>query len=936
MIHPRPTLATINLYYFQSLLKRPITIVILATLSLFLILTHHYYSRDVNDNFSYQVDNDHNWEFDRNPRAIKYVNKHDQPQHDKRQISISGTPQEADLLLRIEDLKKIKASIRNELKSIEREKVRLLKDKANLVTKNEKLVVQISKSKQQLKQLELDISETKKRNLEEICDINRVSPVVFNPMKSVDIVQYTETPRLDHSFNATPYLTERNEFNYRYDLSLCPLTREFKFSLLETAQSDRVVDDHRLKIDPLIVKNLLTSHRQHTSNLSEACLMIILLDSTSKISLDPTKNNLVINLVDITGNNQTLDSKELEAVFASPIFDKSLFRDGLDLVLPSIWQYPTSYESVVGSIPAQSPIERKYLASYFGQGEDVKLATPITSSIPTLLPRHELDDLEETLQVVHRNSIDDLFLFLYNCGLETNPQCFEDKEKMMELSTFLVILFKSNIIDNDINNQLYLALSRGTIPVIVGKERVILPFNEVIDWRRATILIPTSRLPEIHFILRSYSPADLYQLKYNGRRIFENYLATAKQILDTTISVISLERFNYPPPPIPNIKTISYFNSDDLILDVNCTSATCIESKSDSLNTLISSEIYGPRERPFPSPSFRRNFSLSLNLGYELWNNPMYSPLQLFPSNPIDPIPPSEYKFISTEQGYRPIGDGLGGSGPEFSRSLGGDRIMEQFTIVLLTYERELILMKTLERMKGLAYLNRILVVWNGINHKPSRDIIWPDIGVPIELVRVNRNSLNNRFLPYDSIETDAILSLDDDSPLRPDEIVFAFRVWRQSRDQIVGFPGRFHAWDSNQNTWMYNSNHSCELSMVLTGGAFFHKYYSYIYTYSMPEVIRSIVDKFMNCEDIAMNFLVAHLTRKPPIKVTSRWTFHCPNCVSSLSQDDSHFRERHECLNTFASIYGYMPLLNTQHRSDSVLFKTRLPHDKQKCFKFV
>lgn len=61
---------------------------------------------------------------------------------------------------------------------------------------------------------------------------------------------------------------------------------------------------------------------------------------------------------------------------------------------------------------------------------------------------------------------------------------------------------------------------------------------------------------------------------------------------------------------------------------------------------------------------------------------------------------------------------------------------------------------------------------------------------------------------------------------------------------------------------------------MILTGAAFFHKYYSYLYTYSMPAAIRNKVDESMNCEDIAMNFLVSHLTRLPPIKVTSRWTF--------------------------------------------------------------
>ena len=39
-----------------------------------------------------------------------------------------------------------------------------------------------------------------------------------------------------------------------------------------------------------------------------------------------------------------------------------------------------------------------------------------------------------------------------------------------------------------------------------------------------------------------------------------------------------------------------------------------------------------------------------------------------------------------------------------------------------------------------------------------------------------------------------------------------------------MGFPGRFHAWDVKTNAWYYNSNYSCELSMVLTGAAFFHK----------------------------------------------------------------------------------------------------------------
>lgn len=36
-----------------------------------------------------------------------------------------------------------------------------------------------------------------------------------------------------------------------------------------------------------------------------------------------------------------------------------------------------------------------------------------------------------------------------------------------------------------------------------------------------------------------------------------------------------------------------------------------------------------------------------------------------------------------------------------------------------------------------------------------------------------------------------------------------------------------------------------------------------------MPQAIRDMVDEYINCEDIAMNFLVSHITRKPPIKVS-------------------------------------------------------------------
>ena len=42
--------------------------------------------------------------------------------------------------------------------------------------------------------------------------------------------------------------------------------------------------------------------------------------------------------------------------------------------------------------------------------------------------------------------------------------------------------------------------------------------------------------------------------------------------------------------------------------------------------------------------------------------------------------------------------------------------------------------------------------------------------------MKVTKNSLNNRFIPYDVIETDAIFSIDDDVEMRHEEILLGFR----------------------------------------------------------------------------------------------------------------------------------------------------------------
>lgn len=61
------------------------------------------------------------------------------------------------------------------------------------------------------------------------------------------------------------------------------------------------------------------------------------------------------------------------------------------------------------------------------------------------------------------------------------------------------------------------------------------------------------------------------------------------------------------------------------------------------------------------------------------------------------------------------------------------------------------------------------------------------------------RPTISHRFYPHKFIDTDAILSLDEDAILNTDELDFAYRVWRDFPDRIVGYPARAHFWDDSK-----------------------------------------------------------------------------------------------------------------------------------------
>lgn len=97
---------------------------------------------------------------------------------------------------------------------------------------------------------------------------------------------------------------------------------------------------------------------------------------------------------------------------------------------------------------------------------------------------------------------------------------------------------------------------------------------------------------------------------------------------------------------------------------------------------------------------------------------------------------------------------------------------------------------------------------------------------------------------------------------------------------------------------------------------------------------MHKIVDQSQNCEDILLNFLVSHVTRLPPIKVTQRKQYKQTMVAGGYPSpwnDPDHFVQRQTCINAFTKIFGYMPLVRSNTRLDPVLFKDPVSNLRKK-----
>ncbi|ETN76162.1 hypothetical protein NECAME_03535 [Necator americanus] len=598
------------------------------------------------------------------------------------------------------------------------------------------------------KQLELiaitDEIESARRTLRELQDRRNVR--VFLPHKPVHYADVVPTTNINHSpFSMLTWETA-------VDFSRCSIT---SFMPLY------IIDHIELSSSMSGFKKELLSQGNIVQDPNSACLSFILTNAPLNSSLklpDSGRNTVVVNFGDpfsVPESFSVIMVQQLSYTHLARPVDFNLF---LDVPEYSISSWKEMYTLL--------PYSRKYLLFI--------LVAPEGKETPPLL----FNDLDR-LSISAESSGDSLKIL--NCsGNSDGVHCpgLNEMETIMRESTFCVSLSP-----NHYCRFFWSSLRTGCIPVVTSID-FPLPFEDHIDWRLASLRIPLARFPELYFIVRSFEMAEVLEMRRMGRIFFERYLGDQRAIVKALLASLR-EKIGIPSPPEVATKvTSSFFFTPYRLYFYLLKHAVPLFNNSFTAPILTPINVppiddeylgksfpCGPLEGPVDSGSFLHNFSSLYMYSYLSWNIIGRPGKSIeFLEQSVDPPTESEF-YPDSSVGFRPVEPG---SGVEFSRALGGNRAREQFTVVLLTYNRDAVLAASLERLHRLPYLNKVIVIWNNVAREPLG--AWPRLHVPVEFIKVAKNSLNNRFVPWDRITTEAVLSLDDDIDLKQHEIVFAFR----------------------------------------------------------------------------------------------------------------------------------------------------------------
>ena len=480
------------------------------------------------------------------------------------------------------------------------------------------------------------------------------------------------------------------------DYSRCPLHKPFRVYIYDSKLSS---------LSPALGSFTASLQRKHswTATPAEACLFVVYLGAkplaVSAIELEQRlhvlshwngrgTNHVLINLATPQHTSTLLGGIKTGAAVVVTGYTTAQFSTAsLHILTPPI--IPPAAVNI--SDPLNDPI------SLFSTPRDHLLYFEGNHKSQTTHPFGDLSDLGSGVDIVT------------DCSKSGNvvPGSLEGEWALCgsvdsrlshcSRSSFSLVLGGSHgIMGAATYTRLVESLRCGAVPVVVGVSR--LPFDQVINWQRAALVIPQAQMSIVLGILTTISTEEIVGYRKQGRFLFDTFFSSEETILETVVAILRSKTM-HPPPPIPDFP------------------ATVLVKRGGN--------------SPFPpAPRFYNNFSVYTE---DLWNSPP-GPFYMYPVSPFrNPYKPEMIRKPVGISKEPVLHHAKGLTGADFQKNLYGNSPKEGFTMIVMTYKRNEQLLKFLSIYKGCPYLAKVLVVWNNEEDPPS-NLPWPDIGVPLEV----------------------------------------------------------------------------------------------------------------------------------------------------------------------------------------------------------
>lgn len=666
--------------------------------------------------------------------------------HERKPLDFSEVQQVSsdDMQYKVQELQRIVVSVRNELRQLEQERSKVRKE----LDMSKKTLSKVRKEVGVAKSALQDSKGKLAKTIREMKRVNQYDGQVQVTNSPVVVVNIPVEERVQHGVIPNPQTQTKGQRTSSsnhcfdevcFDYARCPLTRSFSVYVYNQHHSNLFDLRH-----PDMVKDLVVSLGHKHSLASDpdlACIFVVIVGPL-KVEMDEKslwqkleslphwKDGSGHVVVELAYHNQSLKNPpasswqhaSLGRSIRAKSYVTSTEEKGYDILLPPVTRHEGGSKTSWKGLPPFLPALRDILVTFEGTFSDDASGTgfPLGRD-PTWVNSKHLTTLKEAI----KSNTKDKVVISAKCNSTNRPGVKEEGTKhpvpvnhygewllcgtpqqrshLLSQSTFsLIIGSLSGIMGRITYTRLIEGLRYGAIPVILGVRH--LPFDSVIDWKQAAVVLPSSSLGQLHYVLRNIDEDTILKYRRQGRFLWETYFSSPLSILDTVVAIVR-QRALHPPPAAPQ-----YVDATNL------------------------ASVPGDENRVIPSHRFLYNFT---SYSVKLWNSPPGA-FYMYPTTPFKPTPMSgsQYVNMNSNQVARlpPHVAAAGGiTGPFFEDYLLGNSPEEQFTVIMLTYERNDVLLEALGRLKDLDHLAKVVVVWNNPSLPPA-GIKWPEMGVPVDV----------------------------------------------------------------------------------------------------------------------------------------------------------------------------------------------------------